>query len=689
MQKKFRIIFLILTMIMTGLSCKTLQGLEQSYPVSPAILTTEAPATSTPAPTLMAPISANQPFKIIGTFKSTSELGGEFSDNLLYSERQVLLIDLHGFIARDKNWEIPVSSQVIGHIDYNPEDASGTYTLFLPEIPQGTLNDVDQNDQLNTGVQVFAIDYEPNLSSDSFIDGNDALRGWPNDMASIKTSNDISREITGGKIIIYSPTAVESFPSSFGIDKKLFTRDDPVQSVPAGYSIVDLNTTPFTISQPAIASLPLIEAADAGPKDYSKETYTQAFDHLISFLRVEYAFNGIQNKQPDWDTLIKNIRPRVQAAEKNKDSFAFYTTLRDITYAFKDGHVGLNGGEFTTRDFQENFSGSLGFTIRILDNNQVLVDRVISGSSADSAGVKVGAVLTRFNGKPVMDAIRQQPLFFGNRSSDISILFGQAITLTRTKPGGQAQIIFKNPGGQEQNVTISAEPEVDTLLQELGYNKSSSLVPVELQTLTLDGKDIGYIKINTFMDDINLLLRLFERGLNKFTKQKTEGLIIDLRSNSGGVPLGLAGYFSPENILLGQIEYYDNVKGQFSTEGERGKFRPKTPQYSFKKIAVLVGLDCASACELEAYAFSQIPNTMIIGQYPSGGIEAEVSKGQVKMPEGIDMQFPTGRIVNPDDSLFLEGVGVQPGIKVPMNEQNALSPNDIILETAEKAVIGN
>ncbi len=689
MQKKSGVIFLVIILILLSLSCKTLQGIETANPANSVILTTEAPPTSTPGPTLMAPISANQPFKITGNFKSTSELGGNFSDNLLFSERQVILIDLHGFITRDKNWEIPVQSQVIGHINYNPADASGNYTLFLPEVPQGTLNDVDTNQQRNTGVQVFAIDYEPNLSSDSFMDGNDALHGWPNDMASIKTTNDISREITGGKIIVYAPVSTESFPTGFGADKKLFTKDDPVKRIPAGYSIVDLNTTPFMISQPAIADLPLIEAADAGPKDYSKQTYTQAFDNLILFLRLEYAFNGIPGKEPAWDTLINNIRPRVEKAEKNLDSYAFYTALRDLTYAFKDGHVGLNGGDFSTRDFQDNYAGSLGFTIRILDNGQVLVDRVIPGSSSDAAGLKVGAVITQFNGKPVMDVIKQQPLFFGNRSSDVSILYGQAITLTRTKPGGQAQITFKNQNGKEQNVTINADPEVDTLLQELGYNKSSALVPVELKTLTFKGKDIGYIKINTFVDDINLLLRLFERGLNKFTDQKTEGLIIDLRSNSGGVPLGLAGYFSPSNILLGQLEYYDQQKGQFNTEGERGKFRPKSPQYSFNKIAVLVGLDCASACELEAFAFSQLPNTLIIGQYPSGGIEAEVSKGQVKMPEGIDMQFPTGRIVNTDGSLFLEGVGVQPTIKVPVNAQNALSTDDFILETAENAILGN
>ena len=85
----------------------------------------------------MAPISTNQPYMLTGAFKSTSEIGGKFSDNILYTERQVILFDMHGFIIRNKQWELPVSSQVIGYVKYNPQDASGTQNS-----PDGTLRDM-------------------------------------------------------------------------------------------------------------------------------------------------------------------------------------------------------------------------------------------------------------------------------------------------------------------------------------------------------------------------------------------------------------------------------------------------------------------------------------------------------------------------------------------------------------------
>ena len=681
MKTKQRIITALLALIFASLGCRTLQG---------SSLPTTSPNTPTPAPTsgptLMAPITTNQTYQVTGTFKGTSEIDGQFSDNLLFTERQVIFFDLHGFITRNKQWELPVVSQVIGHVQYNPQDASGSYELFLPEVPQGTLNDVDNNSQPNTGVQVFAIDYEPNIAGDPFMTGDDRLLGWPSNMASIKTNPDNKNEINGGKLIVYAPDKNQGFPSGPGPDGLLFTADDPIVTLPAGYSVVDLDSSPYSISQSPQAVLPLFEAPDAGPKDYSKDSYTQSFDKLVKFLRNEYAFDGIPGKAPDWDQLVSSIRPRVEQAEKDKDATAFYAALRDFTYAFKDGHSGVNGGDFATKDFQANYLGSLGFTVRVTDDKQVLVDSVLPGSSAEAAGMKTGAVITQFDDKPVMDAINAQPLFFGNQSSETGILFSKAIVLTRTKPNGQAHVTFTNPGGQSKSATLTAQQEVDSLLKELGVTKSDALVPVELQTLSANGKDIGYIKINTNLDDLNLILRLFERGLKKFQELKVSGIIIDLRKNSGGVPLGLAGFLTDQPIPLSQLEYYDSQTGKFTSEGPVDKIFANQSQYRFDKIAVLVGLNCASACEIEAYGFSKLPGAVVVGQYPTGGIEAEVSKGQVKMPEGIEMQFPTGRMVLPDGSLFLEGVGVQPTIKVPVNATNIMSSDDVILKAAEDAI---
>ena len=77
---------------------------------------------------------------------------------------------------------------------------------------------------------------------------------------------------------------------------------------------------------------------------------------------------------------------------------------------------------------------------------------------------------------------------------------------------------------------------------------------------------------------------------------------------------------------------------------------------------------------------------IVVGQYQTGGVEAEVARGQFQLPEGIALQVPTGRFLLPDGSLFLEGEGVQPTMRIPINEETVLTDTDVVLEAAEQAV---
>ena len=54
----------------------------------------------------------------------------------------------------------------------------------------------------------------------------------------------------------------------------------------------------------------------------------------------------------------------------------------------------------------------------------------------------------------------------------------------------------------------------------------------------------------------------------------------------------------------------------------------------------------------------------------------------------MSLQIPFGRFVLPDGSLFLEGQGVKPTIKVPIDASNAASTDDVVLNAAVNAVLG-
>lgn len=638
---------------------------------------------STEEPTAAAPeIAADEPYQINGTFTYSNEIITDY-----YVEDAVALVDMYGFVKRDEDWVIPLSSQTLGFLKIDQEEKTGTYNVQLPAVPLGQFVDVDNNSDEDKGVQVFAVSYWPNLTGGPYSEGDDKSRGWPTFLASVLTDSDKDDEVIGGKLVVWAPDDQQKFPSGFGDDEKLFTDDDPVVAIPAGYSVVDLDEKPFELTRTAKPDLTLYEPNDVAIKDYSNDSYTEAFDKLVTFLRDEYAFNGIKDKEPDWDDLVEDIRPKIEEAEKDEDAQAFYEALHEFTYGFQDGHVGINGGDYFTKDFQTNYLGGLGFNARVLDDDTVLVKYVLPGSPADLAGMKPGAVITEVGDERVRRVIDDQPLFFGLQSSPIGELFSKTIMLSRTKPNDTVKVTFTNPGGSSQTANLTAVSEVDNLLDELGYNLNQGLVPVELETLEVEDKTIGYIKINSNSDDLNLLIRLFERGLKLFKEQEVAGIIIDLRNNGGGAPLGLAGFLTENEIVMGQLQYYNSNTKEFEDQGEPSKVTANENQYSFDKMAVLVGLNCASACELEAYAFSQVPGMMVVGQYPTGGIEAEVSRGQIEMPEDITMQFPTGREVLPDGSIFLEGVGVEPTIRVPVNEATVLSNEDVVLKAAQDAIL--
>jgi len=217
--------------------------------------------------------------------------------------------------------------------------------------------------------------------------------------------------------------------------------------------------------------------------------------------------------------------------------------------------------------------------------------------------------------------------------------------------------------------------------------ETDPLLPVDARVIAEGNAEVGYIRINSNNDDLNLVIRLFERALKQFGARKVAGIVIDMRYNSGGAPLGLAGFLTDQEIPMGQLEYYSDATGKFEPEGVREKVYPNSNQYHFENMVLLVGQACYSACEIEAYGFSQVPGMITVGQYPTSGTEAEVARGQFALPEGFSLQVPTGRFTLPDGSIFLEGQGVAPTLRVPADETTVYSTEDIVLQAGLKAVL--
>jgi len=625
-----------------------------------------------------------QPFEITGTYEVTND----FVLATYYVENAVALTDMHGFVIRDLEWELPVDSQTLGFMTFDAETLSGTFELDLPAMPQGEFNDVDNDDIEESGVQIFAVAYSPNVYGGPFAEGDDRSRGWPSYLASVKTDAENKDEVIGGKLVIWAADANQQFPTAFGADGLLFTADDPVGAIPAGYSIVDLDQSPFAVIREATPQLTLYEPQDIAVKDYSALSYIESFDKMFEVIRKEYAFTDIEGKAPDWDALYAELKPRVQQAEKAKDANAFYLALRDFTWAFKDGHVSLDGGDYAQQDFGTAVSGGYGFAIRELDDGRVLVIFVLEGGPAQLAGIQLGAEVTEFNGQPISEAIAASQSY-SNQSSDFAIRYQKARYLLPAVPGTEATLTFANLDGIPQTVTLTAIEERQSFSRTSLYFgvDTSSLLPVDAEIIPSGNDAVGYIRINSNYDDLNLVIRLFERALQQFEANEVAGIVIDMRYNNGGAPLGLAGFFTDQEIPMGQLEYFSDKTGKFEPEGLREKFLPNQNQYRFEKMVMLVGPACFSACEIESYGFSQVPGMVVVGQYPTSGVEAETARGSFNLPEGFSVTVPTGRFILPDGSIFLEGQGVPPTLRIPIDETTVFATDDIVLQAGIDAVL--
>ena len=234
---------------------------------------------------------------------------------------------------------------------------------------------------------------------------------------------------------------------------------------------------------------------------------------------------------------------------------------------------------------------------------------------------------------------------------------------------------------------LKAVYELDSLYATyLGGSAEEITLPIEYAILE---SGAGYVQINSNSDDLNLSYRLFKRALEVFEENGITSLLIDMRLNFGGSPLGLAGHLTDQEIMLGQLSYFSEKTGQFEPDGPPDRVIPSINQFRFDNIVLLVDQFCYSACEIEAYAFSQVPGVEVLGQFPTAGVEAETARGDFLLPDGMAITVPTGRFTLPDGSIMLEGQGVELDVRIPVSEELLLAPGDPVLDYAEDYLMEN
>ena len=376
------------------------------------------------------------------------------------AEPMIILEDQGGFVTRDRKFIIPVESQVIGQITSDFYTSPFSYSLTLPEEPNGTLHDVDHDGKEETGVMVFAVAYWTNTWGDPYLERRDLMGGaWSSAYASTRVSDnpEIYLEVFGGKYLVYAPDDQQQFPSDFGADKKLFTDDDPIMDLPAGWSVIDMDQSPFKIDRSEKPTIDLIEPESTALDDFSQLSYTEAFDKMLEKFTNEYAFTEF--KKIDWAAKGEEFRPRFEEAEKNKDAHAYALALRDFLWSIPDTHIGFDQS-LLNEDFSIETAGGLGFAMRETDDGKIIANFILSGGPAEQAGMKWGAEIISLDGKPAAEVVDANVPWSSPFSNPIIKRLQQLRYATRFPlDKGQVEVTFKNPDGAEQTATLDVVEE--------------------------------------------------------------------------------------------------------------------------------------------------------------------------------------------------------------------------------------
>ena len=315
-----------------------------------------------------------------------------------------------------------------------------------------------------------------------------------------------------------------------------------------------------------------------------------------------------------------------------------------------EGMISQVGDTFTSysaatdaETFSETIKGSyegIGCAIAKYNTGEIKVIEVFPSSPAEKAGLLVGDKIIKVDNEDYTD----------KESTDISNY-------------------IKNSGKDKIVLTVEREnKEIDITI-----NLSKVEIPyVSSKILEQNDKKIGYIAISLFSGNS---YKQFKNNLEKIEKEKIDGLIIDVRDNSGGY---LSSVTEISNMFL------EKGKIIYQLEDPKGTIKKKdtTKEKRTYKVAVLINSSSASASEILASAIKEsYKDGLVVGNKSYGKGTVQETK---KLLDGSMIKYTTQKWLTPNGN-YINEKGVEPTNEVELSEeyyQNPTEENDNQLNEA-------
>ncbi len=275
----------------------------------------------------------------------------------------------------------------------------------------------------------------------------------------------------------------------------------------------------------------------------------------------------------------------------------------------------------------------IGINIIALDGN-VLIVSVVEDTPAEENGLKAGDIILSVNGKEVR----------GKTVSDVA-------SLIRGKEGEQVKIeLLRDKKKLTKNIT-RREIKIKSV-----------------KTKIID-KTIGYVQISSFISgDVT---KEFIEALSKI--QNCEGLIMDLRGNTGGLmpnAVFIADMFMTEGHIVSIV---DRNKQRSDIDAQRKPYSINKP------VVILVDQASASASEILGAALKENRKAILVGEQTFG--KAMIQR-IIPLPNETGLNLTIAKYLTPKGN-DLNKNGITPDYVVSYTEQDFLKNRDPQLDKAK------
>jgi C-terminal processing protease CtpA/Prc len=618
----------------------------------------------------------------------------DFSIPQLMTDPAPTLLDMVYVVRNDPTQFAPAENQILGHMTSTVDPSPLSYAFDLPQAPEGTFLDVDNDGEEDQGVQIFYLAMGANINGDSYLQQLDQL-------ADLKSylQDPLSGNITEGSVLVFAADDQQGFPSGFGDDGILFTEDDPAVALPQGYTIVQFGPDGFTFDRSLDGQIDVLESPEGASSDFSGQGILESFNSLIDELSVRYSFTDYRNL--DWEAIRANYLPVVEELDQMSQqdpatALGYYVgVLHEIAQSVRDAHVAASFEDASSpaipaysQAIVGGTSANLGANTTELDDGRIIVTDVLPGSPAEEAGWTFGTEILSVDGVVVEERLPD-------------ILYSETVGTDEGQRLQQVANLLKFPTGTEE-VTVEAILSGSTEPQSFTMTPAQLTLPDRLAPINRRGSmhiqyemapNYGYINWDNFHEP-DVRIAVWVDFLERVKADPAlDGIIIDMRGNGGGwdnLYFTMASYFfneeEPVSMHWIDQDVYDAESGELVRQApvEYLLSAPDPELYYDGPILLLVDNKCASSCEFFSQFLQSNGRATVLGQYGTKGAGAPINR--VKLPGSAFFQYTKGRAYFAGtDEFNLEAKGVIPDVLVPTTEETEMAKlegGDPVLDAA-------